>query len=538
MSDRPHSQTLGDLLDELADKNGDAEAIIWRNYRLTYRAWRDRANELGRALLTFGINPGDRVALLAPNRPEWLIAAFAIAKVGAITTAISTFSTSRELLWTLNHSGAKALITVGSTRGREFLRIIRESCRNLNDSAPGAITSETLPSLRTVIAIDEESKGGIIGWNDAIGPNARATDIDLTTAQNAVSPEKVCYILYTSGSTAEPKGVMLSHGPVISNGFDIGERQCLTAADRLWFAVPLFWSFGSANALPAVITHGGCLVLQESFEAGEALSLIEHEGCTVFYGMTNMARALRDHHEWSATKVASMRTGLTIGLPEDIAFIIETTTATELCNVYGSTETYGNASVCNSNDPLDLRLTTQGLPLPGMRIRAVDPETRVPLPIGSVGELAVAGYVTPGYFEAPEMTGSAFSDGYFLTGDLGMVGEDGRVRFHGRLKEMIKTGGVNVAPLEVEAILAQHPAVKQAHVIGVSDKVKGEIVVAVIELKADSLVDETVLRAHCRTELASYKVPARIAFKTAKEFPRTPTGKIYKPGLQEEFAQN
>jgi fatty-acyl-CoA synthase len=231
-----------------------------------------------------------------------------------------------------------------------------------------------------------------------------------------------------------------------------------------------------------------------------------------------------------------MRTGLTIGPPEDITLTIEALGAAELCTVYGSTETYGNCAVTDAHDPLPLRLATQGLPLPGMTIRAVDPVTRAPLPRGEIGELAVRGYTTPGYFRAPELDAQVFDDGWFLTGDLGSIEPDGRVRFRGRLKEMIKTGGVNVAPLEVEHVLLQHPDIVQAHVVGVPDRLKGEIVAAAVEMRADSEPDAAAITAFCRERLASYKVPTRLAFRTAAEFPRTATGKIHKPGLRQELA--
>jgi fatty-acyl-CoA synthase len=538
MAHRPNSETLGDLLDEMTTLRGNAEAIVWRDRRLSFNEWRDQTDQFARGLLSLGIKPGDRVGLLSANRPEWLIAAFAINKIGATATAISTFSTPRELAWTLEHSGAVALVTISQVRGRLFIDAIRELCPTITAAEPGALHSPALPDLRTLIAIDAPSDGAIVGWDNFMALGDQVPASTLTEVQANVSPDDWCFILYTSGSTADPKGVTLRHRHLIANGFDIGERMHLTAEDRLWFAVPLFWSFGSSNAMPALVSHGGCMVLHESFDAGEALDLIEGEGCTIFYGMANMARAIREHPSWNEQRVASMRTGLTIGLPEDVELIIDTMQAPKLCNVYGSTETYGNAAVCDANDPLDLRLHSQGEPLPGMTIRAVDPETRAPLPVGEVGEIAVAGYVTPGYFKAPEQTAATFdSDGYFLTGDLGMIGEDGRLRYRGRLKEIIKTGGVNVAPIEVEAVLMQHPAVKQAYVVGVPDPAKDEIVAAAVEIEVMSGASAAELITHCRAQLASYKVPAYIAIRPAEEMPRTATGKIHKPGLKEELAR-
>jgi fatty-acyl-CoA synthase len=184
-------------------------------------------------------------------------------------------------------------------------------------------------------------------------------------------------------------------------------------------------------------------------------------------------------------------------------------------------------------------LHSQGQPLPGMTIRAVDLVTRQPLPAGEIGELAVGGYLTPGYFRAPELDAEAFDgDGYFLTGDLGSIDADGRVRFRGRLKEMIKTGGINVAPLEVEEVLLQHPDIVQAYVVGVPDPAKDEIVAAAIELRAGAEADGAAILAFCRERLASYKLPARLSFRSAAEFPRTATGKIHKPGLRDELAQS
>ena len=368
---------------------------------------------------------------------------------------------------------------------------------------------------------------------------ARGAPIDdaaLAAAQRAVAPTDICYILYTSGSTAAPKGVTLAHGPVIANGFDIGERMHLGADDRVWLAVPLFWSFGSANALPAIMTHGGAIVLQESFEPGEALALIEREQCSVYYGMGNMARALKEHPDHPKRRLGAMRTGLTIGPPEDIAMTIQALGAEELCNVYGSTETYGNCAVCDAHDPLPLRLNSQGTPLPGMTIRAVDLVTRRPLQPARSASWRSAVMSRPAISRAPELDVAAFdADGYFLTGDLGSI-EDGRVHFRGRLKEMIKTGGINVAPLEVEQVLLQHPDIVQAHVVGVPDPTKEEIVAAAVELRDGSLADAATIVAFCRERLASYKVPARLVFRTAEEFPRTATGKIHKPGLREELA--
>ena len=514
MASSSPARTFAALLDEMASRHPDREAIVWRGRHLSWADWQARSAALAGYLERRGIGRGDRVAVLLPNRPEWLIATVAASRVGAVAVPISTFSTTHELVWTLNHSEPAALILHPGRNSHDWLGALEKATR-----AP-----------ECVIVVGEEPAGPEqVSWQEALG--------GAPAAGPAAQADDLCYILYTSGSTAEPKGVTLRHGDVIANGFNIGERQHLTGRDRLWCAVPLFWSFGAANALPAIMSHGGTLVLQERFDAAEALRLIREERCTVFYGMVNMARALRDHRDWSPAAVASMRTGLTIGTPDDIAFIMETLDAQELCNVYGSTETCGNCAVTDAGDPLDERLASQGLPLPGMRIRAVDPDSREPLPSGAVGELAVAGHITPGYFRSPELTARSFDpEGWFLTGDLGLVGTDGRVRYRGRLKEMIKTGGINVAPLEVETVLARHPGVRQAQVIGLPDSRRDEVVAAVVEPVPGATVNPATLAAYCREHLAAYKVPTRILLVRADDLPRTATGKVHKPGLKALFA--
>ncbi|MDP2625608.1 MAG: AMP-binding protein [Candidatus Rokubacteria bacterium] len=534
----PRSRTLGALLDEMAAARPRAEAVVFRGERLTYAVLKARADELARALLAVGVSKGDRVAVLLPNRPEWLVAAFAASKVGAITVGVSTFSTPREIAWILDHCRPAVLVTIEAFRGRSYLTPLYELCPELARSAPGALRSDRFPELRAVVCVDPGRHDGVYWLGDLTGRAADVGETALAAAQAAVAPTDLCYILYTSGSTATPKGVSLAHYGVIENGFNIGERQHLTDADRLWMAVPLFWSFGSANALPAIMTHGGSIVLQESFEPGEALALLDGERCSVYYGMANMARAILEHPDRPRRRLAAMRTGLTIGLPEDIQMTMEAVGARELCNVYGSTETYGNCAVTDAHDPIELRLHTQGLPLPGMDIRVVDPASGRTLPRGEGGEFRVKGYVTPGYFKDPGLNRTAFdADGYFVTGDLGCLGDDGRLRFRGRLKEMIKTGGINVAPLEVEGVLLTHSAVKQAYVVGVPDRDKGELVVAAIELREGASATAEALAAFCRERLASYKVPARIVFRKSDEFPRTPTGKVQKPQLREELAR-
>ena len=524
---RPASRTLPDLLDELAARQPGHELIVGGAERLTYADTRLRARQLARGLRRLGVTAGDRVALVMTNRPEWLLIDFAVMMLGATLVPISTWSRPRELEYVLAHCGVTTLITIPRLGAQRFLDAVGEM------GGPGGAR---LPDLRRVVVAGGERPAGAITLDDLGELGRDVPDAEIDAAQRAVRPEGVACILYTSGTTSTPKGVQLCHGGLIENMWNIGERQHLTAADRMWMGISLFWSFGCANALVAVMSHGGTLVLQEQLDAGEALALIERERCTVYYGTPNIALALTEHPDRPRRDLSSLRTGAAIGPPAAMQMVMDLG-AREICNVYGLTECYGNCSVTDAHDAPEVRRTTVGYPLPGMELRVVDRESRRPLPPGEIGEVLVRGLLTPGYYRDPEKNAAAFDgDGFLLTGDLGFIGDDGRLRFRGRIKEMVKTGGINVAPLEVEEVLLGHPAVEQAYVVGLPDPRKEEILVAVVVPKPGRDTDPAALHALCRDALAAYKVPHEIHVMRREDLPLTSTGKVQKFRLAEILA--
>ena len=533
----PEQRTVGALLAHLAQAMPQQEAVVLPPRRLTYAGLYAQATAVASGLWRLGIRPGEPVALLVSNRPEWITVAFGCALIGAPVVAISTWSRRVELEYVLDHSQAVALVTLDGFLGADYQALLTEIVPEVARRPPGQLGAARLPALREFIVLGQPVLAAARGFDEVLALGRSLDPAVVRAASARVQPTDILYVLYTSGSTARPKGVILTHAGCLENGFNIGERQHLTRADRLWLAVPLFWSFAAANALMALTTHGGTTVLQERFDADEAVRLIAAERCTVYYGMSHMARAMLNAPAWGHYDTRSLRTGLTIGTPEEMALTMHGLGVREICNVYGATETYGNATVTDASEPEALRLRSQGKPLPGMQLRIVDPETRTVLPPGEVGEILVAGYVTPGYYRDPEHNARAFgAEGYFRTGDLGMLDAEGRLYFRGRLKELIKSGGINIAPLEVEIYLMKHPKVQYAAVVGLPDTMKGEVPVVALQLREGETATAEEIRGFCRDHIASYKIPVHVVFLHPDEFPRTSTGKVQKTELREVIA--
>src|SRR6516225_408728 len=523
----PTSRTIPGLLDELAARFPGREALVGCGRRYTYAALREEVRAFAKGLHALGIRKGDMVAILMGNKPEWIIADLAICSLGGIMVAVNTWVTTRGLGYVLAHSDATTLIASDRFLKYDYFAM-------LDDLEP---LVHSTPRLELIIHVGARSYRSSISFDDVYARGDTVPDTEIERATHAIDPKDVAYLLYTSGSTSTPKGVQLQHYALIENMWQIGERMRVTEHDRLWLAVSLFWGLGCENALLNLLTHGGCVVLQESFEPGEALRIIEGERCTLFYGTPNMAQALSEHPDRPKYDLSSLRSGGTVGTPEQIRRVVDLG-AREICNIYGLTETYGNCTVSDAREPLDIRLASVGRPLPGVDVRIVHPQTGNVLPQGEVGEIRVKGYVTIGYYKDADKNRAAFdASGYFITGDLGVVDAEGRLYFRGRIKEMIKTGGINVAPVEVEETLMAHPAVKLACVTGVPDAERDEIVAALIVCRPGESVKQADLLALCRRRLAAYKIPRLMKFVSEAELPLTVTGKLQKNRLADFFTR-
>ena len=503
----PVSRDLGILLREQAARFGAHPALIGGGETIGYGALCDRASRIASFLIARGVTRGDRVGLLMNNRPEWVETVFGAAMAGAVVVAFSTWSKRDELAYLIADSGIRLLVTLDQFSGQNFAHDLR-----------------TMAPL-DVVLLGEDREPGWVPYRAMLEPPP-------TGPGTPVRPEDDAIIIYTSGSSSRPKSVPLSHGGIIENGFNIGERQGYTRADRVLLAPPLFWSYGSANALSAVLTHGATLVLQSRFEPGESLDLIERHRCTALYTLPAITAALISHPAFRPERTSSLRTGLTIGAPQDVVTAAEVLGAPEICNVYGQTETYGNCCVSWHHWPLERRAACQGPPLPGVTIRIVDETTGAVLPFGRAGLIEVKGHVMRGYIgaSASQTEAALTADGFFRTGDMGELTETGDIRFIGRTTEMIKKGGINVAPAEVEDVLMRHPAVALAGVVGVPDSTQGELIAAFVVPKPGQILTEAALTAHCREHASRYKVPDFISLRDS--LPVTVTGKLMRRDLK------
>jgi fatty-acyl-CoA synthase len=522
----PKARTLPALLKEQAGKYGDLEALVGGDQRYTYKTLREKVRAFAKGLSALGIGKGSRVAILMGNKPEWVIADLAICSLGGVMIAVNTWVTTRELHYILEHSDADALVFAGKFLKYDYSQMLAEM-------EPHA---EKLPRLKTLIHIGEGYRDSV-PFDKVYDLGKAVPDATIDAAEAAVDPLDVAYVLYTSGSTSTPKGAQMQHYGLIENPFYIGERMHVVPGDRCWFAVSLFWGLGCENALPNLYTHGGCMVLQEYFEPGEALRLIEQERCTIYYGMPNMSQAMYDHPDRKKRDLSSLRSGGQLGTLPQFQVLVDLGVR-EACHIYGLTETFGNCNVSDGRlDPKDKVFSTLGRPLDGVIQRIADPETNKELPAGQIGEIQLKKYVTLGYYKDEDKNREAFTpDGYFRTGDLGFHDEDGFLHFRGRIKEVIKTGGLNVSPAEVENILAKQPGVRLAYVVGIPDPVRNEIVVAVIVPEGEPSKDmPEKLTAALSKELSSFKIPKHYRFVKETDLPLTKSNKVQKNRLAELF---
>lgn len=530
--ERPTAITLAGVVNHWAATTPEAPAILYRGESISYAELSARVDEFARGLLALDVKRGDRVAILFGNDPDWVVAALACAAAGAVCVPLNTWYKSSELNWTLRHAAVSVLICADRILKTDYRIMIGELLPHFATGEAASRSGSDFPSLKTLVFKGEGMRGAI-SIADLVEGGRRQPAGLLAERGGQIENSDTAFVLYTSGSTSEPKGVMLNHHGVIQNGFDMGAARAIEPSDKVWLGSPLFYGLGATNALPATLTRGAALVLQDHFEAGLAIETIEATRATVFYGTGNMSRAIIDHPSWTSERTSSLAKGNAGTMSEYKRLTLVEMGIKGAVPAYGLTESYGNVTVGHPDDPIDVKLATSGKLLPGMEMRIVDPDSRADLPRGKTGLVLIRGHVTPGYLDNPAETAKALlADGWFDTGDLGHLNEDGYFVFHSRLKEVLKTGGINVSPVEIEQLLAGHPLVRDAYVVGVADPVKGDLIVAFVD--AAGTVTEQELKAFVKDQAASFKVPHHIFQREESQLPRLASGKVAKFKLAEE----
>ena len=544
MGSNPFSgRTVGQMLDVAAARYAEREAIVLADERISYAELRRRVDRLARGLLALGIQKDDKVALWLPNRPAWLVAQHACAKIGATVVALNTRYKAHELSYILEQSDAAALILTDHLGPVDFLEVLDEVLPEFTNAEPGALRAEKFPLLRRLIVDAEDPYPGTLRLRDVLEAGDRSDD-DLEAAGARVTADDVFTILYTSGTTSFPKGAMISHANCLPHGWNCGAQLRLTADDRVLHALPFSGTWGGVNIPLTAFTHGACLILMEVFDPGAALYLMEKERITVWNAVDAMILGVLEHPDLDRYDRSSLRTGgvaMTSGGAQSLFDeVVARVGLSQAFQPYGMTEVNALALYHDLDEPAESRKLPGIWPAPGLEVRVVNPETGQPCKPGEEGELQHRGsLVTRGYYKKSEETAKAFTeDGWFRSGDLAVRDEAGRTIFKGRLREVLRISHFMVAPREIEEFLMAHPKVHQAFVVGVPDVKLGEAPVAYVIPKEGEILSEAELVAHCKGKIASYKIPRHV--RLVKDVPRTPGphgDKVQKARLREQAIQ-
>jgi fatty-acyl-CoA synthase len=532
--DKWTGKTIGAALDEAAERYGDKVATVFQNGEVTYNQLKQTADLVARGFLSLGIGKGDKVAIWMAGYAEWAYVYFALARIGAIMVPVNTRYRPEEVEYVLNKSKASILI-LKEESNKDYLSLLKELSPGA-DEAAGAIPNEKLPHLRKIVVSSERSPIGCLSFDDLKNLGAGVSEATLNQAARKVTSEDIAMIQFTSGTTAMPKGAMLYHAAMLRGAYYGSQVLKLTETDCFFSPQPFFHVGGSIKVMLAPIVSGCTMIVQPYFDAGEALELMERHRCNVLMGHQPHFIEYLNHPDLKTRKLV-LEKGMIFASPEVNKRVYDEMGIKKLISPYGLTETHIGGTVCEMDDPLELRMTTVGRPMPGVEMGIRQREGKDFLPAGEPGEVCFKGWcITKGYFDDPQKTAEALDDeGWFRTGDLGVIGGDGYVRLVGRIKDMIRVGGENVAAADVEAVLLKHDAVKQAVAVGMADDRLVEVVAVFLELKAGKSVTEEEIMNYCRQHLASFKVPRRVVF--ISDWPMTGGGKIQRYVLKESLAQ-
>jgi acyl-CoA synthetase (AMP-forming)/AMP-acid ligase II len=514
----------------------DREAIVFPQERLTYAQVAAGAERTARSLRSLGVGPGDHVGVLMANCPEFVHVLYGTTMLGAVAVLINARYQGDDLAHVIADADLTLLVT-GDQPGQPFemVRRVEAALPGLDPFDPDGFPSAAAPLLRTVVVLGGEEPAA--AYTGAAAFRAAAGSVEpaeVHALRRRASVRDVGIMMYTSGTTSRPKGCLISHEVVVRNGIAVGDRLDVRDGDRFWDPLPMF-HMSAVLPMTACLCAGATFVSMSHFDADDALDLMASERVTHAYPtFPTITQAIANHPRFADTAFDDLRVVNNVAPPARLRELQELWPKAALVTAYGSTEVGGCVSFSSVHDALPLRTDTCGPPFPGIEVRITDAETGAALPVGGRGEICVRGYsLFEGYHGAPEQTAEKLdADGWFHTGDIGRLDEDGRISYLGRLKDMLKVGGENVAAAEIEELLQSHPAVSIAQVVGVPDDRLVEVPAAFVEARPGAELDPAELLEWVRGRLANFKLPHHVRVVT--EWPVAAT-KIQKFRLRQQL---
>ncbi len=531
------ARTFGQLLTTAARSFGPRDAIIFPDRRLNYEQLGQRARSWAKALIAMGVRPGENVGILLTTRIEFIELLFGITMTGAVAVPINARYQAHELAFLIRDADLVALFTTGRVADSlDFGERLRAALPSLEQTDKSPLALDEAPLLRTIVCLDPPCASYLVGGEEALAAGADVPDAELDRRIADVAPEDIAFILYTSGTTANPKGALISHGAQIGNSRSLGVRYEATGDDKVWSPLPIFHIAGILP-MTMILDLGGAYMTVPHFDAGVAIDMLGREGATIAYpSFVTIMQDLISHPSFASSDLSRLRV-MNSNFAVQPDWIRDAVCAavphTVQVSTYGLTEAAGTVTTSRLGDPWSLRTGRCGAPLDDWQVRIVDLETEEECALGERGEIVIRGPgMLSGYYNAPEKTAEVMRDGWFHTGDIGSFDETGHIMFHGRTKDMLKVGGENVAAAEIESMLQSHPAVKLAQVVGIPDERYAEVPAAFVELAEGESASEAELIAHCRGKLASFKLPRHVRMVTS--WPMS-TSKIQKFRLRNEL---
>ena len=529
--------TLGDLLTAAANR-WDREGLVTPGYRWTFREFDNRVNEWARALLALSVEPRDKVGILLTQDAEYFAAEIAITRIGAVAVPINARFKGRELSHVLRESDMSVLLVSGGMRGTtDYLALIHDVLPELQTATAPNLQLQAAPKLRHIVVFGAEANTSCVAesafWQGA--NHVQQDEVDIRSSRVAVSD--IAIIMYTSGTTSNPKGAMLSHEALSRAAAVVGgSRQYLQTDDIVWSPLPMY-HIGGTNFLLCSLTYGAKHVHVGEFNTATAVQQLDNEAVSVALPAFDLIwmDILRvpgcNPGAWKQLRMVM----IAVGAPARMMEMQKQVSQAKLVSCYGATECCGFFTYGDIRDSDEIRCERTGIPLDGLELKIVDPETEKILPFGETGEIRYRGYsLFSGYYNDPDITRASIdSDGWFHSGDLGTVDERGRLKFVSRLKDMMKVGGENVAAAEIEDFLQLHPDVLTAQVVGAPDARYSEVACAYVVKRPDSPLTETELIDYCRGKISTFKIPRYVRF--VDEYPMSGT-KVRKHELRSRIA--